>query len=189
MFSTKVCAIATVLFGLAMLFSELARSSLSFPRSEQRIQEMERRSEKLHRMLSRLTYNCQERVYAGGNNAERKLRSVSVGDAMDGEWTLCMTPKMRRMSNADARQEYATGVKTPCNVFSIGISTDWSFDESMAAIGCAVHSYDPSIGVAAHKRNTPFERMDEADLMGGPYKGAISFKPWYVLQSIHAFSY
>jgi hypothetical protein len=40
----------------------------------------------------------------------------------------------------------------PCVVYSFGINYDFSFDDFMTSIGCEVHSFDPSMKMAAHVR-------------------------------------
>lgn len=42
----------------------------------------------------------------------------------------------------------------PCLVYSFGIGNDFSFDDDMANQGCEVHSFDPSMGVKDHIRNS-----------------------------------
>ncbi|XP_046546444.1 uncharacterized protein LOC124256498 isoform X2 [Haliotis rubra] len=44
-------------------------------------------------------------------------------------------------------------VKPPCLVYSFGIWKDWSFDDAMGALGCEVHSFDPSIGLKSFDRS------------------------------------
>ncbi|XP_048255343.1 uncharacterized protein LOC124142425 isoform X2 [Haliotis rufescens] len=44
-------------------------------------------------------------------------------------------------------------VKPPCLVYSFGIWNDWSFDDAMGALGCEVHSFDPSIGQKSFNRS------------------------------------
>jgi FkbM family methyltransferase len=153
-------------------------------------------------MIEQLKYNCTDVVFAGGVDAVRKVRKYSVGDTMDGEWTMCASEGLFQSSG-----------RGPCSVFSIGISNDWSFDETMAAEGCSVYSFDPSIDVRAHVRNKPFswdmfesepvsipwwdsQQEDRptpsastptptptssptttSNLMDGPYAGKIDFKP------------
>ncbi|XP_067667585.1 uncharacterized protein [Haliotis asinina] len=55
-----------------------------------------------------------------------------------GNWHVCY----------DSKFEF----KPPCLVYSFGIWNDWSFDDAMGALGCEVHSFDPSIG------KKPFDR-------------------------------
>ncbi|XP_046368096.2 probable methyltransferase-like protein 24 [Haliotis rufescens] len=56
-----------------------------------------------------------------------------------GNWHVCMDGN------------YA--VKPPCLVYSFGIWDDWSFDDAMGALGCEVHSFDPSIGLKDFNRS------------------------------------
>ncbi|KAK7092649.1 uncharacterized protein [Littorina saxatilis] len=56
-----------------------------------------------------------------------------------GNWMVCMDPPYT--------------VKPPCLVYSFGIAFDFSFDDAMGAIGCEVHSFDPSMKTEDHKRN------------------------------------
>ncbi|PVD30453.1 hypothetical protein C0Q70_09719 [Pomacea canaliculata] len=41
--------------------------------------------------------------------------------------------------------------KAPCLVYSFGINNDFRFDDAMAAEGCEVFSFDPSMGVGDHE--------------------------------------
>lgn len=63
----------------------------------------------------------------------RKQKSV-------GNWFLC--------------QDEPYKVKEPCLVYSFGIGNDFSFDDAMAKLGCEVHSFDPSMNMPEHVRNT-----------------------------------
>ena len=68
--------------------------------------------------------------------------------SLDGMWMVC----------------FDQGVLTPgCVIYSFGIGSDWSFDEAMATgdafglsgpprkgIGCAVHAFDPTMGLPSH---------------------------------------
>ncbi|XP_046578295.1 probable methyltransferase-like protein 24 [Haliotis rubra] len=56
-----------------------------------------------------------------------------------GNWHICMDGNY--------------GVKPPCLVYSFGIWNDWSFDDAMGALGCEVHSFDPSIGLKSFNRS------------------------------------
>ncbi|XP_070552261.1 uncharacterized protein [Ptychodera flava] len=58
----------------------------------------------------------------------------------DGGWDVCFEPHKGLNS-------------TKCLVYSIGIGDDWSFDEAMAAYGCDVFSFDPSINQPSHKHS------------------------------------
>ena len=68
---------------------------------------------------------------------------------MDGAWSVCFDQGLLQ--------------KDSCIVYSFGVGGDWSFDELMATgdafglkgplrrgVGCAVHSFDPSMGTPAH---------------------------------------
>lgn len=53
-----------------------------------------------------------------------------------------------------------------CLVYSFGIAGQWEFDDSMAARGCDVHSFDPTgATMAEHKRHTH-------------PSGRVNFHPW-----------
>ncbi|XP_067664798.1 probable methyltransferase-like protein 24 [Haliotis asinina] len=58
---------------------------------------------------------------------------------MKGNWHICNDGKFK--------------VKPPCLVYSFGIWNDWSFDDAMGALGCEVHSFDPSIGKTSFNRS------------------------------------
>ena len=58
--------------------------------------------------------------------------------------------KGRRSVCFDDLSSDLTAQQQPCNVLSVGIDNDFSFDEAMAASGCHVHSFDPSMGKSDH---------------------------------------
>ncbi|OQV12118.1 hypothetical protein BV898_13597 [Hypsibius exemplaris] len=59
------------------------------------------------------------------------------GSFIDGQYTVCL-------DNFNPKND--------CLVYSIGVAGDWSFDDAMAAAGCEVHSFDPSIGRTSYQR-------------------------------------
>jgi hypothetical protein len=42
-------------------------------------------------------------------------------------------------------QFYNDIVSKSCLIYSFGVSGDWSFEESMAALGCSIRAFDPTI--------------------------------------------
>ena len=97
----------------------------------------------LRHQLTTVTWHCKHKRAVGG--ATRLAR----GDgSLDGMWMVC----------------FDQGVLTPgCVIYSFGIGSDWSFDEAMATgdafglsgpprkgIGCAVHAFDPTMGLPSH---------------------------------------
>ncbi|XP_067666726.1 uncharacterized protein [Haliotis asinina] len=64
-------------------------------------------------------------------------------------------------------------VKPPCLVYSFGIWKDWSFDDAMGALGCEVHSFDPSLGLK------PFDRSENVHFhdLALSYKDSDTYVP------------
>ncbi|XP_070552272.1 probable methyltransferase-like protein 24 [Ptychodera flava] len=58
----------------------------------------------------------------------------------DGGWDICFEPKIGLNS-------------TDCLVYSVGIGYEWSFDEAMAAYGCDVIAFDPSMKQQSHRHS------------------------------------
>jgi hypothetical protein len=96
---------------------------------------------KFHRLMTTIDFNCPA--------------SDRFGRAEDGGYQACMTKAIRPDSNS-------------CLVYSFGISTDWSFDESWAKYGCEVHSFDPSIGKQDHM-HAPNVSFHNLGLWGNDY--------------------
>ena len=99
----------------------------------------------LHDRLLNPTHSCAFERAIGGS----KLWGQRSDGSYDGAWSVC----------------FDQGILTApgCVVYSFGIGGDWSFDEAMAqgdyfglsgsftkGIGCSVHSFDPTMGLAAH---------------------------------------
>ncbi|XP_077998655.1 putative methyltransferase-like protein 24 [Glandiceps talaboti] len=65
---------------------------------------------------------------------------LRMGDAppKDGGWNICTDVGLK---------------STSCIVYSVGIGDNWSFDDDMAAYGCNVYSFDPSIELTDHQRS------------------------------------
>ena len=42
-------------------------------------------------------------------------------------------------------QFYNDVINKSCLIYSFGVSGDWSFEEGMAALGCTVRAFDPTI--------------------------------------------
>ena len=77
-------------------------------------------------------YNCSNIVRIGGlsnyvKNAPNKLWRI------DGAWYICL--------DSDLKPK-----KSDCNVISLGINNDYSFDQDMRTLyDCNLHSYDPFV--------------------------------------------
>ena len=97
----------------------------------------------VRKQLTTVTWRCKHKRAVGG--AAKWAR----GDgSLDGTWMVC----------------FDQGVLTPpCVVYSFGVGSDWTFDEAMATgdafglsgrprkgVGCAVHAFDPSMGLSSH---------------------------------------
>ncbi|KAK7077234.1 hypothetical protein SK128_020552 [Halocaridina rubra] len=75
---------------------------------------------------------CPQLRYMGG-------RRRPTGER-DGDKAVCFNPVYNISPN-------------DCIVYSFGISTDWSFDDAMAGLGCQVYSFDHTIGLPSHDRS------------------------------------
>lgn len=71
------------------------------------------------------------------DHTEMKCNDIQGKGSGDGEWKVCMDP--------------AYEPKSPCLVYSFGIANDFSFDDALAAMGCDVHAFDPSMKQGDHK--------------------------------------
>ena len=56
---------------------------------------------------------------------------------IDGQKAVCLDPEVRPEPEK-------------CLVYSFGIGSDWSFDETMEQYGCEIFSFDPTIGADSH---------------------------------------
>lgn len=59
----------------------------------------------------------------------------------DGQYTVCLDKLL------------PTSAPLGCLVYSFGVSDDWEFDDWMAAHGCDVYSFDPSIKTESYRRS------------------------------------
>jgi len=60
--------------------------------------------------------------------------SWNGGAGFDGQKAVCLDKKfMDNLKNDN------------CLIYSFGLSNDWSFEEAMAALGCKVRAFDPTI--------------------------------------------
>lgn len=79
-----------------------------------------------HRYLSNIQAPCKQQIH--------------LGNIYDGGYDVCQDPK------------YAP--PTDCLVYSFGILRDFTFDDGVRqSLGCEVHSFDPSNGMADHTHN------------------------------------
>ena len=78
--------------------------------------------------------------------------------AMDGQKYVCMDDLMMDVKNQE------------CVVYSFGISGEYTFEETIASIGCKVYAYDPTIDAPTFKY--PNIKFKKIGLSGAP-KGAI----------------
>ncbi|XP_025076229.1 uncharacterized protein LOC112553316 isoform X2 [Pomacea canaliculata] len=102
---------------------------------------------------------------------KRALRTVPWwGRACDmaSDWTVRRynCKDNRRMGNWPVCFDNNLVPQNNCLVYSFGIDNDFSFDDAMAAIGCTVYSFDPSmLDTADHKRGDRvfFQRIGISD--------------------------
>ena len=75
---------------------------------------------------------------------------VRVGRPGDGGYDVCVDhfPPRSRPGTAgvSGRDDRDNADKRRCQVFSVGIGDDASFDNELARLGCDVYSFDPTIG-------------------------------------------
>ena len=60
-------------------------------------------------------------------------------DGIDGQKAICLDKTVRPNDN--------------CTVYSFGVNYDWSFEEAMEKMKCAVFSFDPSMNLADHRHS------------------------------------
>ncbi|TPX48661.1 hypothetical protein SeMB42_g02896 [Synchytrium endobioticum] len=93
-------------------------------------------SESLIRLLNyvtRRTHLCDSVLIGNGGFGE--------ADRPDGAWPVCPIESLLQRRNN-------------CVVYSFGINNDFSFDDEIARkYGCQVHSFDPTMNKASHKRS------------------------------------
>ncbi|XP_025076220.1 uncharacterized protein LOC112553315 isoform X2 [Pomacea canaliculata] len=87
---------------------------------------------------------------------------------MESDWVRggCTCKNKKQMGNWDVCFDDNLVPQNNCLVYSFGIHYDFSFDEAMAAIGCTVYSFDPSmLDTADHKRGDRvfFQRIGISD--------------------------
>ena len=73
---------------------------------------------------------CQQRVKLGG-------KYLSTCHAYDGHKYVCMDELMGDLQTGN------------CLVYSFGLNTDWTFEENLAALGCQVYAFDPTVDAPA----------------------------------------
>ena len=84
---------------------------------------------------------CQRRIKLGG-------QYLSVCHARDGHKYVCMDELVEDLQNGD------------CLVYSFGLASDWTFEENLAAMGCKVYAFDPTVdGPAKLDPNIHFEKI------------------------------
>lgn len=104
---------------------------------------------------------CLIKKLFGGRNWEKDgtagfgLKKITWrGAASDGDKMLCLDNLFQDLSNGS------------CLVYSFGIANDWTFEKSMAELGCKVRAFDPTIDVT-----------DGNVLLGGDH-AEIMFNKW-----------
>ena len=84
---------------------------------------------------------CHLKVRVGG-------QYLSGCHVMDGQKYVCMDEIMKDITNQE------------CIVYSFGIGGDWSFEDGIAAFGCKVFAYDPTIDHAeVRSENIRFKKI------------------------------
>ena len=90
---------------------------------------------------------------------------LRLGNIVDGGWDICHDAQFRP--------------KSPCTVYSIGISWDFSFDEDMErTYGCDVFSFDPSMNTDDFQRSEHIkfynvglgDKVTEIEVKGSKWK-------------------
>ena len=73
---------------------------------------------------------------------------LSACHVMDGQKYVCMDEIMKDIQNNE------------CVVYSFGIGGDWSFEDTIAEMGCTVYAYDPTIDHNADRsENISFKKI------------------------------
>ncbi|CAL4067937.1 unnamed protein product, partial [Meganyctiphanes norvegica] len=107
--------------------------------------------------IHRKSFDCKKLVHYGGSARKQPL---SLSKFIDGDKPLC----------EDALFPFP---RNDCIVYSFGINEEWSFDEAMAAKGCQVHSFDPTMEVGDHQ-HSPGVRFHNLGI--GGTKGMVSIE-------------
>ena len=77
-------------------------------------------------------------------------RQLGVG----GRCFDCLPTREDVMSWIDGRKPVCLDLLQPnCSVLSFGVNHDFSFEEAMEDLGCAVHAFDPTMGVESYRRS------------------------------------
>nr|XP_045614703.1 probable methyltransferase-like protein 24 [Procambarus clarkii] len=105
-----------------------------------------------------------QRQFGGADQWKEGVRFI------DGDKWACMDPPL-------------APPPTRCLVYSFGIKNEWSFDDAMAAYGCQVFSFDPTMAVGDHQRSSGvtffrlgvggapgMTRLGQVDRLGGIMK-------------------
>jgi hypothetical protein len=80
---------------------------------------------------------------------------MSQCGALDGEKLVCMDSLMR-----DIREG-------KCLVYSFGVADDWSFEDTMGALGCTVRAFDPTIDAPQQRsQNVSFHKLGISHFTG-----------------------
>jgi len=107
----------------------------------------------LYTQFLALTHDCDLSIFGHLEEGSRESPGRSAG-----QWSLCkpLSPNQRALGN----------FKPACSAITSGVSSDWSFEGDLAALGCMVYGYYPRIDIAQRPNRFPEHFLPIAAYIG-----------------------